>query len=336
MGLETGTYVNDLVNTNPPNSDQESQGAAHLRLIKSVLQNTFPTNASRAWPFPQVPATKTANFSIVQGDFNKTFLVDTTSGIITATLPTLAASDQGWICYFIKLNTGTSPLLIAPASGSITSGEVTGLSSTRRCIPGHKTEVVWSGTAWFATRVPRVPVGSIIDLGLAGSSLPVGYEWPNGQTLASASANYPDYFAQNGSSGVTFDLRDKTVFGGGNMGGLGDRGLITVAGGNWDGTSQGAGGNGAQNITIAQNQLPNVAPSFTGTQQTWNLNQSVTSSVADSLGGGGSAAQNSGNFTPTVTITPAGTISSINGNVTQQKLLNLPPGISLTKLLVVE
>jgi hypothetical protein len=42
MGLETGTYVSDLNTSNPVNGDPVSQGAAHLRLIKTVLQATFP------------------------------------------------------------------------------------------------------------------------------------------------------------------------------------------------------------------------------------------------------------------------------------------------------
>jgi hypothetical protein len=42
MSLETGTYISDLVPTNPSGSDPKSQGDDHLRLIKSVLQTTFP------------------------------------------------------------------------------------------------------------------------------------------------------------------------------------------------------------------------------------------------------------------------------------------------------
>jgi hypothetical protein len=42
MGLETGTYVSDLNTSNPVNGDPVSQGAAHIRLIKTVLQATFP------------------------------------------------------------------------------------------------------------------------------------------------------------------------------------------------------------------------------------------------------------------------------------------------------
>ena len=42
MALETGSYVSDLVQTNPTGTDPKSQGDDHLRLIKQVLRNTFP------------------------------------------------------------------------------------------------------------------------------------------------------------------------------------------------------------------------------------------------------------------------------------------------------
>jgi hypothetical protein len=42
MGLEVATYINGLVVTNPTSLDPKSQGDDHLRLVKSVLKNTFP------------------------------------------------------------------------------------------------------------------------------------------------------------------------------------------------------------------------------------------------------------------------------------------------------
>jgi hypothetical protein len=50
MALETGTYVNDLVITNPPSGDPKSQGDDHLRLIKTVLKNTFPVSEAAIYP----------------------------------------------------------------------------------------------------------------------------------------------------------------------------------------------------------------------------------------------------------------------------------------------
>ena len=43
MALETGTYISDLVSTNPVHAtDDVSQGDDHIRLIKSTLLATFP------------------------------------------------------------------------------------------------------------------------------------------------------------------------------------------------------------------------------------------------------------------------------------------------------
>lgn len=42
MGLEVGTFIDDLVITNPTTTDKRREGDDHFRLIKSVLKNTFP------------------------------------------------------------------------------------------------------------------------------------------------------------------------------------------------------------------------------------------------------------------------------------------------------
>lgn len=42
MGLESATYINGLVETNPTSSDNANQGDNHLRLIKATLKATFP------------------------------------------------------------------------------------------------------------------------------------------------------------------------------------------------------------------------------------------------------------------------------------------------------
>lgn len=42
MALETATYINQLVATNPLGSDPIASGDDHIRLIKSALQATFP------------------------------------------------------------------------------------------------------------------------------------------------------------------------------------------------------------------------------------------------------------------------------------------------------
>ena len=42
MGLETGTYLEALVPTNPASTDGLAQADDHIRLLKSTLANSFP------------------------------------------------------------------------------------------------------------------------------------------------------------------------------------------------------------------------------------------------------------------------------------------------------
>ncbi len=53
MALETATYISDLNVSNPLSTDTVAQADDHLRLIKTVLKNTFPNLSG--------PVTSTAN-----------------------------------------------------------------------------------------------------------------------------------------------------------------------------------------------------------------------------------------------------------------------------------
>lgn len=50
MALETGTYISDLVSTNPLGSDAKSTADDHLRLIKSCVKATFPNISGAVTP----------------------------------------------------------------------------------------------------------------------------------------------------------------------------------------------------------------------------------------------------------------------------------------------
>lgn len=52
MPLETGTYISDLNPANPLTTDQKKFGDDHFRLIKNVLQNTFPNANGAINPTP--------------------------------------------------------------------------------------------------------------------------------------------------------------------------------------------------------------------------------------------------------------------------------------------
>lgn len=142
MGLESGTWVNDLVKTNPASSDDRSQGANHLRLIKTVAQNTFP-NANRAFYFPNATQ-KSADFSVTAAQMNQSFVVDATAGTVTATLPTLTSSDDGWACFIYSKNL-THTITIAPPSGTIN-----GAASVSFSLAGQLAKAWWDGSTWRA------------------------------------------------------------------------------------------------------------------------------------------------------------------------------------------
>jgi microcystin-dependent protein len=135
----------------------------------------------------------------------------------------------------------------------------------------------------------------------------------------------PNAFAPD-SGGNFFlpDLRGRAVFGVDNMGGSA-AGRVTAAGGNYDATIRGNAG-GGQNQTLTQAQLPAFAPTFTGTQQTWSLDQA---SIMQQGGGVNFSAGPSLNFAtlrPTVTITPSGTISNL-GSGNSHPIM--PPSVAL-------
>lgn len=330
MGIEAATYITDLVAANPGAADLRSQGDDHLRLLKAVLQTTFPT-ASKAWYNPTT-LFKNANFTVVVADMNKTFLVDTAGGGIDMTLPTLGAGDAGWECFMVKTSfSSVNPVLIKPASGTLSSGAISGMAAARRSIPGVRIQCLWSGTAWLISRACQVPVGCMIDT--SGVSLPVGYEWPNGVNVGLA-ANYPEYVSIVGGVG-TFDLRGRLCIPLDNLGGIGAAGRIT------GGTVFGATG-GAETVALTTANLASHTHTGTTDTQSANHTHNYTSPSGSNTttGGGGFTVFNGGaaaftNATGTESANHTHTFTS-NASGSGTAHSNLQPYIVFPKILVVE
>lgn len=240
MGLESGTFVDDLVITNPPGGDDKRQGDDHLRLIKTVLRNTLK-RASKAFFLPS-SVSKSANYTVLDTDENLTIQCDTTSAF-TLTLPTLDGSRAGWLINVVKTTADMNPVFIAPASGTIG-----GFTKIRRSIAGTITQVMWTGTLWVATRPLGTPIGSVTEY--YGSTLPQGHLWADGDTINATT--YVECAAVLGAT--TPDKRGRTAFGRDDMG-LGATNRITTAGSGINGVLLKAFG-GAQNITLAITEIP--------------------------------------------------------------------------------
>jgi microcystin-dependent protein len=180
-----------------------------------------------------------------------------------------------------------------------------------------------------------IPLGSSIEYW--GTSAPnSAFAFPYGQAVSRTT--YATLFSLfsttygSGDGSTTFNLPDcrgRVVIGKDDMGGSA-AGRVTSAAGITGTTLGSAGGN--QSITIAQNQLPNVAPTFTGSASGQSFVQN-TSNVTF-IDGSASSGQAFGPTPPVVaTAAPSGTISSINGGVTQQGTVIMPPGIIANRIL---
>jgi len=337
MPLESVNFIADLNASNPADADLEAQGAAHIRNIKKALLNTFP-GGNRTVGVQRIAA-KTSNYTILQSDAFTTFLIDTTSGIATFLLPNLGSADSGWEVQIIKTNSGQNPLLIQPTTGVLTSGGISNLSATRRCIPGIPTRVIWTGTGFFCTRAGAAPVGSVLEYD--GATLPTGFEWPNGQVLVNAATNYPDYFAVLGT-GNTFDRREYVACGS-SMGGA-SPGRLTNAISGVDSTINGdVGGN--QGGTLSRSQLPNVDmmldPIGPTASSSVAVNHPGSPPFIMGFGAGGTQFGGTGSLyeaaLPNISVTT--TLSGhiyLNGNVAQTLTPVVQPTIVKNFLLVVE
>lgn len=143
MGLESGSFINDLVTTNPLGTDTKSQGDDHIRLLKTVIKASFP-NSTKAYYIP-TSAAKTGNYTVLSSEQNKEFTGDTSGGGFTFTLPSLAAGDAGFAVAFIKITSDTNAMTVAPASGTIN-----GAASINTTVQYQRITAIWSGTTWYA------------------------------------------------------------------------------------------------------------------------------------------------------------------------------------------
>ena len=83
MALETASWVTQLVDTNPTASDPVSEGDDHLRMVKKVLKNSFPSSSTTAI----VP-----NVSGQSGKYLTNDGTDTSWGTVTAASPGFAVA----------------------------------------------------------------------------------------------------------------------------------------------------------------------------------------------------------------------------------------------------
>ena len=143
MPLEAGTYVSDLVAGNPDGTDERSEGDDHLRLIKSVLQTTFP-NATTNYYFPRVTQI-TTGYTVLAADHNALLECDTTGGNFTVLLPASGALFNGFQIRVMKSDGSGNNITVDGNGADTINGAATRSVSSQYVVQTF----MWSGTEWF-------------------------------------------------------------------------------------------------------------------------------------------------------------------------------------------
>lgn len=115
MGLESATYIGDLVNTNPSGSDFKFEGDNHLRLVKQTIQNTFPGFVGRL----NRTITKGSGYTPV---LNDSHALITCTAPLTLSLTAAATLGNGWM---IPVFASGGDVTIDPNGAETVNGQTT-------------------------------------------------------------------------------------------------------------------------------------------------------------------------------------------------------------------
>lgn len=226
MGLETATYISDLVITNPVSTDPKSQGDDHIRLLKSTIKSTFPN--------------VTGAISPTQGDLNSvTGAASTGASINVVTQPVGDASLKAASTAFVAAQAfsaalpgqvGNSGKFLATDGSSaswasavtpsgtqtLSNKTIVGLLETKTAIAASNIDVstgnyftkTISGTTTFTvTNIPATGTTASFILELTnGGSATVnwwsGVKWASGvaPTLTAAGVDILGFYSHDGGT----------------------------------------------------------------------------------------------------------------------------------------
>ena len=243
MALETGTYINSLVASNPVSTDGIAQADDHMRLIKSTILASFPAISGA------VDATHSELNTVADGNTSATATTlddaDRVPVNDDGTMVQVAMSD-----FKTYMNTSGNILTINGLTYPIADGSAGDLLTTDG-----------AGTLSFAPQVPPVVFSSGMIMPFAGAAAPANWLTCHGQAVSRTT--YAALFAAlgvvygAGDGSTTFnlpDLRGRTVAGKDDMGATSANRLTNQTGG-LDGDVLGATG-GAETHALALTEMP--------------------------------------------------------------------------------
>lgn len=145
MTVESATSINDLNTSYPANSDAKSEGAAHIRLIKTLIK------AERGL----VLTSKSTDYTFVLADANNSFLhpaADTTGRTWTIPANGAVAYPVGTVLTFVNEN-AAGTITIAITSDTLRLGGTTSTGSRTLAANGMATAIKITSTVWYISGV---------------------------------------------------------------------------------------------------------------------------------------------------------------------------------------
>lgn len=184
MGLESATYINDLVSSNPASTDLRGQGDDHIRLIKAAVRATFP-NATKPFYLPSGTTAQTSTVTVATTDDNKLIPVNCQGGAITVNLPQGSTLPDGFTVKIVKADHSNNVLTIDGYSSETVNGALTVTLWQRY----QQATLQWLSdlSAWLADIPDVPPIGTVNPY--SGTSAPAGWILMNGQTIGNASSS---------------------------------------------------------------------------------------------------------------------------------------------------
>lgn len=134
MALETGTYISDLVITNPVIGDDVGQGDDHLRLVKATVKTTFPNVTGAVTPTHTQLNFVSGVTSALQTQIDAKAPLASPALTGTPTVPTATAGTNTTQIASTAFVTGEAlgawKLITSTAAAAVATVDFTGLSST--------------------------------------------------------------------------------------------------------------------------------------------------------------------------------------------------------------
>ena len=144
MALETASYINGLVATNPTATDTVAQADDHIRLIKAAIKATFPN----------VTGAITATHTILNGLDARVTTLESTPAFPSGTrmLFQQTAAPTGW-----TKDAAHDDKALRVVSGTVGSGGTNGLSTLDATAVGTITSSIAGSTASHTLTTSQIP-----------------------------------------------------------------------------------------------------------------------------------------------------------------------------------